>query len=90
MLINSCFGFDDPQPLPPNIRMIGMLESSEKKPLKDEKLKEWMDKKKMEKKNEFIYAAFGSAVKISPNLAHRIYEGFAKTGYPVIWALKSS
>jgi hypothetical protein len=54
--------------------------------LKDEKLKEWMERKKMEKKNEFIYAAFGSAVKISQNLAHRIYEGFAKTRYPVIRA----
>jgi hypothetical protein len=42
MLIDSCFGFDEPRPLPPNIRMIGMIESGEKKPLKDEKLKEWI------------------------------------------------
>ena len=43
----------------------------------------------MVKKNKFIYAAFGSAVRISSNLAHRIYDGLTKTGYPAIWAFSS-
>ena len=90
IIVNSFFGFDRPIPLPPNIHPVGMLEKSSHTELEDEELLEWMRKKNAEKKEEFIYVAFGSIVKITKSLFLRVYEGLSKVGLPVIWAYRSN
>lgn len=87
VLMNTFFGYDTAQSLPPNVRLVGpSFELSPPKKLESE-LEEWLTTIRKDGK-KVIYITFGSLVSLAQPFIEHLYYGLKRTDLAVIWSLR--